>query len=89
MVSNSFFYRKKQMKAFSRFNVSSVKVRVLCQEGGAGVWGGGSSSLIGQKCKIADGKQSSDWTIIQDGNSTCDWTRIQDGRWKSSHLIGQ
>ena len=53
--------------------------------------GGGSLSLIGQKFKMADGKQSSDWTIIQDGNSTCDWTRIQDGdgRWKSSHLIGQ
>ena len=30
--------------------------------------GEGSSSLIGQKCKMADGKQSSDWTIIQDGN---------------------
>ena len=52
---------------------SSVKVRVLCHEGG-----GGSSSLIGQKSKMADGKQSSDWTIIQDGNSACDWTRIQD-----------
>ena len=50
---------------------------------------GDSSSLIGQKCKMADGKQSSDWTIIQDGNSACDWTRIQDGEWKSSHLIGQ
>ena len=48
--------------------------------------GGGSSSLIGQKCKMAD---SSDWTIIQDGNSACDWTRIQDGEWKSSLLIGQ
>ena len=55
--------------------------------GGGGV--GGSSSLIGQKCKMAGGKQSSDWTIIQDGNSACDWTRIQDGGWKSSHLIGQ
>ena len=53
-----------------------------------GMWGG-SSSLIGQKFKMADGKQSSDWTIIQDGNSACDWTRIQDGGWKSSHLIGQ
>ena len=52
------------------------------------MWGG-SSSLIGQKSKMADGKQSSDWTIIQDGNSACDWTRIQDGEWKSSHLIGQ
>ena len=50
---------------------------------------GGSLSLIGQKCKMADGKQSSDWTIIQDGNSACDWTRIQDGKLKSSHLIGQ
>ena len=66
--------------------MSSVKVRVLCHEGGCG---GGSSSLIGQKSKMADEKQSSDWTIIQDGNSACDWTRIQDGRWKSSHLIGQ
>ena len=37
-----------------------------------------SLSLIGQKCKMADGKQPSDWTIIQDGNSACDWTRIQD-----------
>ena len=46
-------------------------------------------SLIGQKCKMADGRQSSDWTIIQDGNSACDWTIIQDGKWKSSHLIGQ
>ena len=50
---------------------------------------GGSSSLISQKFKMADGKQSSDWTIIQDGNSTCDWTIIQDGKWRSSHLIGQ
>ena len=49
--------------------ISSVKVRVLCHEWG--VWGG-SLSLIGQKCKMADGKQSSDWTIIQDGNSACD-----------------
>ena len=49
----------------------------------------GSSSLIKQKCKMADGKQLSDWTIIQDGNLACDWTRIQDGEWKSSHLIGQ
>ena len=55
-------------------------------EGGCG---GDSSSLIGQKFKMVDGKQSSDWTIIQDGNLACDWTRIQDGRWKSSHLIGQ
>ena len=51
--------------------------------------GGVKSSLIGQKCKMADEKQSSDWTIIQDGNMACDWTRIQDGKWKSSHLIGQ
>ena len=50
---------------------------------------GCSSSLIGQKCKMADGKQSSDWTIIQYGNLACDWTRIQDGEWKSNHLIGQ
>ena len=55
---------------------------------GGGVWGD-SSSLIGQKFKMSDGTQSSDWTIIQDGNSACDWTRIQDGKWKSSHLIGQ
>ena len=53
--------------------VSSVEVRVLCQ-GGAG---GSKSSLIGQKCKIVDWKQPSDWT------------RIQDGEWKSSHLIRQ
>ena len=51
--------------------------------------GGVKSSLIGQKCKMVDGKQPSDWTIIQDGNLACDWTRIQDGEWKSSHLIGQ
>ena len=56
---------------------------------GGGYGGGRSSSLIGQKCKLADGKQSSDWTIIQDGNSACDLTRIQDSEWKSSHLIGQ
>ena len=61
-------------KEFSN-KMSSVEVRVLCQ-GGAG---GGKSSLIGQKCKMADGKQPSDWTIIQDGKSACDWTRIQDG----------
>ena len=36
------------------------------QRGGVGVRGV-KSSLIGQKCKMADGKQSSDWTIIQDG----------------------
>ena len=45
--------------------------------------------MPGGRGGVADGKQSSDWTIIQDGNSACDWTRIQDGRWKSSHLIGQ
>ena len=67
---------------------SSVEVRVLCNGGCTGRWGG-SSSLIGQKFKMADGKQSSYWTKIQDGNSACDWTRIQDGEWKSSHLIGQ
>ena len=33
--------------------------------------GGGSSSLIGQKCKMVDGKQSFDWTNIQDGG----WNR--------------
>ena len=67
------------------FHESSVEVSVLCQEGGRG----GKLLLIGEECKIADGKQPSDWTIIQDGSSACDWTRIQDGRWKSSHLIGQ
>ena len=56
------------------------------QRGGVG---GGKLSLIGQKCKMADGKQPSDWTIIQDGNLACGWTRIQDGEWKNSHLIGQ
>ena len=75
------------MKFTLHFVPSSVKVRVLCH--GRGVWGVGSSSMIGQKLKMADGKQSSDWTIIQDGNLACDWTRIQDGEWKSSHLIGQ
>ena len=64
---------------------SSVEVRVLCHRGGRE----GKLSLIGQKCKMADGKQPSDWTIIQDSNSACDWTRIQDGEWKSSHLIRQ
>ena len=59
--------------------MSSVEVRVLCQGGGRG----GKSSLIGQKCKMADGKQPSDWTIIQDGNSACDWTRIKDIPYKS------
>ena len=68
---------------------SSVEVRVLCRLGGGGLGEGVKSSLIGQKCKMADGKQPSDWTLIQDGNSACDWTRIQDGKWKSSHLIGQ
>ena len=43
---------------------SSAEVRVLRQGGGCG---GGSSSLIGQKCKMVEGKQPSDWTIIQDG----------------------
>ena len=38
------------------------------------------SPLIGQKFKMANGKQSSDWTIIQDGRWACDWTKIQDGR---------
>ena len=57
-------------------------MRVLC-------WGevrGSSSSLIGQKCKMADGKQSSDWTRIQDGNLACDWTIIQDGGWNRTGL---
>ena len=47
------------------------------------------SPLIGQKFKMANGKQPSDWTIIQNGGWACDWTRSQDGRRKSSHLIGQ
>ena len=51
--------------------------------------GGPKSPLIGPEGKMADGKQPSDWTIIQDGDSACDWTRIQDSKWKSSHLIGQ
>ena len=45
--------------------------------------------LIGQKFKMANGKQSSDWTIIQNGRWDCDWTRSQDGGGKSNHLIGQ
>ena len=56
---------------------------ILRQEG-EGVWGGGKLSLIGQEFKRADGKQPSDWTIIQDGRWTCDWPRIQDGRWKAA-----
>ena len=68
---------------FSQIDGSSVEVRVLCQGGGGG---GGKSSLIGQKCKMVDGKQSSDWTIIQDGNLACDWTRIQDGGWNRTGL---
>ena len=39
---------------------------------------GGKSPLIGQEFKMADGKQPSDWTIIQDGGWACNWTRIQD-----------
>ena len=65
---------------------SSVEVRVLCH---GGTEGGVKSPLIGREGKMMDGKQPSDWTIIQDGNSACDWTRIKDGKWKSSHLIGQ
>ena len=38
---------------------------------------GGKSPLIGQEFKIVDGKQPSDWTIIQDGGLAYDWTRIQ------------
>ena len=45
--------------------------------------------LIGQKFKMANGKQSSDWTIIQNGGWACDWTRSQDDGGKSNHLIGQ
>ena len=41
------------------------------------------------KFKMANGKQSSDWTIIQNGRWACDWTRSQDGGGKSNHLIGQ
>ena len=44
----------------------SVEVRVLSEEGGEGVRGV-SSSLIGQKYKMVDGKQPSAWTRIQDG----------------------
>ena len=40
------------------------------------------SPLIGQEFKMTDGKQPSDWTIIQDGGWACDWTIIQDGRQK-------
>ena len=29
----------------------------------------GEQLISGQKFKMVDGKQSSDWTIIQDGNS--------------------
>ena len=47
------------------------------------------SPLIGQKFKMANEKQSSDWTIIQNGGWACDWTRSHDGRGKNSHLIGQ
>ena len=66
-----------QAKNSNRFPIAPgqyCKSESSMQRGG-GVRGG-SSSLIGQKCKMADGKQSSDWTIIQDGNSACDWTRI-------------
>ena len=47
------------------------------------------SLQIRQKFKMANGKQSSDWTIIQNGGWACDWTRSQDGRGKNSHLIEQ
>ena len=59
-------------------------MRILCKGGHGGE--GGSSSLIGKKCKMADGKQPSDWTIVQDGNSACDWTIIQDGGWNRTGL---
>ena len=36
--------------------ISSVEVRVLCRGGVKG----GKSPLIGQECKMADGKQPSD-----------------------------
>ena len=57
---------------------SSVEVRVLCKGGLRGE--GLSSSLIGQKCKMADGKQPSDWTIIQDGR----WNRTRLNKMKFS-----
>ena len=41
---------------------SSVKVRVLCQEGG--VWGG---QLVSDWSIIQDGNSACDWTRIQDG----------------------
>ena len=44
------------------------------------------SSLIGQEFKMANGKQPSDWTIIQDGRWACDWTRSQDGRQNRTRL---
>ena len=44
------------------------------------------SPLIGQKFKMANGKQSFDWTIIQNGGWACDWTRSQDGRWNRTGL---
>ena len=69
---------KKFSEILSEILLSSVKVRVLCHEGGCGE--GGSSSLIGQKSKMADGKQSSDWTIIQDGG----WNRTRLNKMKFS-----
>ena len=48
----------------SCWEISSGEVRVLCHGGT-----GGKSPLIGQEFKMADGKQPSDWTIIQDGGS--------------------
>ena len=35
------------------------------------------SPLIGKEFKMANGKQPSDWTIIQDGRWACDWTRMK------------
>ena len=59
------FCSKKKKKK----NFCSVEVRVLCQGGMGGLV---KSPLIGQECKMVDGKQPSDWTIIQDGSSACD-----------------
>ena len=59
-------------------------------------WGGGGKGelVLGQKFKMADEIQPSDWLIIK---PVCVWTIIQDGRWKITgqawikwiNLIGQ
>ena len=56
---------------------SSGEVSILPQEGR--VWGG-KSPLIGQEFKMVDGKQPSDWTIIQDGR----WNRTRLNKMKFS-----